>query len=361
MALDDRASKLIEAFYAGAHDRPAWDMAIDSLCDRLGARWAMVGVFDERARAPMEPSWHRARNSRFWDGVAEYHSTTAQLDPTNHFAARQPKGGVFDSFAQIGGENYFDHAFVSWLRPNFGSAFWRLHYGGRDGLQLGVALHTDADIGPMAADRAREFAMYYEHIRAAAWLAARAPAPDGPDPVLLLDARGELLSASDTAHKLIARGDALALIGRRPRALCRRSSPALDKAIASALSAWREGGAGGSAVLERRDGTPLFATVTPLPREHAPLAQLRPAAMIRLVDPAAPPHLARFDWRALFGFTPAEARLARALIAGDGNLRDTADTLGIAYATARVQLASLFDKAGVRSQVQLVRLLTRLG
>ncbi len=62
----------------------------------------------------------------------------------------------------------------------------------------------------------------------------------------------------------------------------------------------------------------------------------------------------------MFGLTRAEARLAMALISGEDSLRATADVLGIAYPTARAQLATLFEKTGVRSQAQLIRLLTRV-
>ncbi len=62
----------------------------------------------------------------------------------------------------------------------------------------------------------------------------------------------------------------------------------------------------------------------------------------------------------MFSLTRAETRLAAALISGEDSLRATADVLGIAYPTARAQLASLFEKTGVRSQVQLIRLLTRM-
>jgi DNA-binding CsgD family transcriptional regulator len=54
--------------------------------------------------------------------------------------------------------------------------------------------------------------------------------------------------------------------------------------------------------------------------------------------------------------TPAEARLARALL-HDQSLADFADENGISIHTARVQLRSLLDKTGTRRQAQLVRLL----
>lgn len=64
--------------------------------------------------------------------------------------------------------------------------------------------------------------------------------------------------------------------------------------------------------------------------------------------------------RLLFDFTPAEARLAR-LIARGQPIADASRTLGIAEATARVHLKSIFFKTGVLRQSELVSLLVGLG
>ncbi|MBL8555689.1 MAG: alpha/beta fold hydrolase [Phenylobacterium sp.] len=55
------------------------------------------------------------------------------------------------------------------------------------------------------------------------------------------------------------------------------------------------------------------------------------------------------------GLTPAEARLVGALSDADG-LKGAADQLGVSVNTARNQLASIFEKLGVRSQADLARL-----
>ncbi len=62
--------------------------------------------------------------------------------------------------------------------------------------------------------------------------------------------------------------------------------------------------------------------------------------------------------RALFGLTPAEARLARALFDG-ADLAAAATALGIAPNTAKVHLAHIFEKTGARRQGALIKLMTR--
>ncbi|MGJ3629601.1 helix-turn-helix transcriptional regulator [Sphingomonas sp. MMS24-JH45] len=91
------------------------------------------------------------------------------------------------------------------------------------------------------------------------------------------------------------------------------------------------------------------------------LAQvLETGALLRIVDPEQH-RAANPSWAGLFGLTPAEIRLAVTLLNDDRSLRDAAASLGIAYGTARAQLASIFDKTQVRTQSHLLRLLTMLS
>jgi len=60
--------------------------------------------------------------------------------------------------------------------------------------------------------------------------------------------------------------------------------------------------------------------------------------------------------RRLYGLTPAEARLAQALVAGE-HLNDIAEHLGITKETARSQLKAVFAKTDTHRQAELVRVL----
>jgi DNA-binding CsgD family transcriptional regulator len=61
---------------------------------------------------------------------------------------------------------------------------------------------------------------------------------------------------------------------------------------------------------------------------------------------------------ALFGLTPAEARLAIRLSRG-ASLAAVADSHNISQHTARAQLKSVFAKTGVSRQAELVRLVLK--
>jgi DNA-binding CsgD family transcriptional regulator len=57
--------------------------------------------------------------------------------------------------------------------------------------------------------------------------------------------------------------------------------------------------------------------------------------------------------RCHFGLTPAEARLAFQLVAGE-TLRAAAVKLSITYETARTELKNIFNKTGICRQAELV-------
>ena len=63
---------------------------------------------------------------------------------------------------------------------------------------------------------------------------------------------------------------------------------------------------------------------------------------------------------AIFGLSPAQARLSRHIADGH-DLAHAAAALGISVNTARTQLQRIFDKTGVHSQPALVRVLLSAG
>jgi DNA-binding CsgD family transcriptional regulator len=76
--------------------------------------------------------------------------------------------------------------------------------------------------------------------------------------------------------------------------------------------------------------------------------------MLIVTDPDADPQLDLQALKALFGFTPAEARLVNLLVSGR-SLPDVAKELGIGFETARTHLARARAKTETTSQIDLVR------
>lgn len=123
---------------------------------------------------------------------------------------------------------------------------------------------------------------------------------------------------------------------------------------------FRNGAAGGHLALQRPDNRPLTLTVAPLHRSALPFALQ--SALILVDDPenrvsSDAPHALL---QALYRLTRSEAQLA-ILIAKGKRVREAADERGIGLATARTHLAHIFQKTGVSSQGELIRLLIASG
>lgn len=95
-------------------------------------------------------------------------------------------------------------------------------------------------------------------------------------------------------------------------------------------------------------------TVAPL--GAALTAAERPLAMILVADPDELSPSAR-DLAQAFGLTPAESRLAAALLTGK-RLSDIAAAAGVRITTLGTQLSSILRKVGVERQADLVRVLS---
>ena len=65
------------------------------------------------------------------------------------------------------------------------------------------------------------------------------------------------------------------------------------------------------------------------------------------------------DLAVFFGLSPAESRLAVALLAGK-KLSEVAMEFGVQITTLRTQLSSILQKTGVTRQVDLIRLLSNV-
>ena len=114
-------------------------------------------------------------------------------------------------------------------------------------------------------------------------------------------------------------------------------------------------------MLEAGHGVRLNCVVVPLsPRLSLGEPWQRPMAMLMFTDPSAGFSV---DWKtlqSLFGLTPAEARVAAGLAAGQSR-EAYATASGISKMTARAHLRAVFGKVGVNRQAELVAILQRIG
>ena len=188
--------------------------------------------------------------------------------------------------------------------------------------------------------------------------------------IAILDRNRSLLFMNRSAERLCtpARG----LSARRGKSgVCAleaanaRENAALQRAIEHVLRPPGEhppGGESASAdplIIHGPQGLdPLVVTVIHLPARLSIAAE--PGVVLVIEDPVSPRPAAEQLFAGLFAMTPAECRIARALLAGEAP-KQIAERLGISENTVRTHIKSLHTKTATRSLAALTALLARTG
>jgi DNA-binding CsgD family transcriptional regulator/PAS domain-containing protein len=186
-----------------------------------------------------------------------------------------------------------------------------------------------------------------------------------PNAALLLDAKGRILHANPAAELLLRDSDGLTCVsgdGLQLSATLPDESVAISHALEKALRV----AAGSSDVLgepvrlTRPSGTaPLLVIPVPLPPSAFPLWDLSQSAriLVLVVDPRTRNLAAASALQTVFGLTHAEVRVAT-LVGSGLSGPQAAQVLGVSPATVKTHLARCFDKMGIRSQIELARMLS---
>lgn len=235
----------------------------------------------------------------------------------------------------------------------------------RDDLLVGLAVMRTQRQHNVSAVQRRAFAAVAPHVRAA--VRTQMAIEDQGVALLtnLLDAMavaafvcdgfGAVRALSPRAEQLVADGIWLRL--RRGRLSTRREEdmPAFRAALTAAASGFP---APSPVVARDAEGQrPLLLEATAIPGPQA----LRFGASALLIaripreDDARTAEVAR----ALYGLTPAEAAIAAALAAGRGP-QAIAEANGVSVGTVRTHIRHIYEKAGVRSQIELLAALSRV-
>jgi len=176
--------------------------------------------------------------------------------------------------------------------------------------------------------------------------------------IVHLTATGRFVAANAAAHRILRDKDGLALRPTGVHAASNANDSRLREAVlrAACTTAGKDGGDAGSYLrLERPSGLrPYTVIVTPLGLSRPVLSTGAPAVLLIVTDPEAEPRIEASALSALFGLTPAEARLVSLLVTGL-SLPEVARRQGIGFETARTLLARARAKTGTASQADLIR------
>jgi DNA-binding CsgD family transcriptional regulator len=176
--------------------------------------------------------------------------------------------------------------------------------------------------------------------------------------VIVTDSGAGVVEINRAAESIVLLKDGLLI--RDDRLCARRAfeTGKVIKLIACATVEGKSAAAAGRMLIGRSDGLPAYVlSVAPLRIGLA--VDKRRFAIVLVVDPARQSPSEK-DLAEFFGLTPAEVRLAAALLTGK-TLADIAAIYGIRITTVRTQLGSVLRKVGAERQSDLIRILYNTG
>jgi DNA-binding CsgD family transcriptional regulator len=176
--------------------------------------------------------------------------------------------------------------------------------------------------------------------------------------VIVTDGGAGVVEMNRAGEAIVRLEDGLVI--RNDRLCARRvfETTKIGKLISAATVEGKPDAAAGRMLIGRGDALPAYVlTVAPLRTGFA--ADERRLALVVVVDPVrhAP---SETDLAEFFGLSPAEARLAAAMMAGK-RLSAIAADRGVQITTVRTQLVSILKKVGVKRQSDLLRILSSTG
>ncbi len=184
-----------------------------------------------------------------------------------------------------------------------------------------------------------------------------------PDAIFVLNADASVVDLNRNAEALLRSESGLRVWRRYLMTENAESTRILHDTVASAARRAPGPDAGQAIALPQKHGLrPLQMLGLPLSKEQRDFPYKKeelPLVLLIVANEEDRPQTQDGRLRQLFGFTPAEARMASAFLAGE-SVNSYAEKSGIAVSTARSTMKQLLAKTDCRRQSELMRLLTRL-
>jgi DNA-binding CsgD family transcriptional regulator/PAS domain-containing protein len=358
----------LDAIYDAAGDDTKWQAALARLTELMQAVGGMYCLFGNRGRVPgVEAAYFSGYDAKSGDAYATQHNLS---DPHVPLGMGTPLRDWFLSHEHFSDRYVSGNAFFqevmrpSGIRWTAGARIWE-----NDDAVACMAFHRAFDADPFdAADRQR-LTLLTPHLGRAASVHLKLSrhrlnaeiglaAMDGLRfGVAVVDATGHIVFANAAAERFLAwrevfRTGSAWQLGLR-HADCHAR---LREGIAAALGC----ASAALPLLDRHGKTVLHATVLPLPpASRWNTLWQKPLAMLVLSEPESSRRFGAEALRQLYGFTPAEVRLANALMSGQ-SLEEHAAECGLSAETVRSQVKALLAKSGTRRQGELIAVLARL-
>lgn len=363
-----RMMQAIGLIYDAAEDASRWPAALTEVAGLVDASAALLYAYKRDGQFSLTVPIGAPDAA-----ISQYQAYYAALDEKLSRAWLAPVGVVVDERFLLRSQHQFDRTEV-WNDFYRGfDAFWCC--GGAlarsDRLLSGYGLHRARRLGSYTDGELQLVQALVPHLQQALrlqfQLAALRSEKEARDALLdrlpvgfyFAAADATVISTNAAARTLLQARDGVAFERGRLAAARADQTAELHRLIAGASRTTLRRGleAGGVLRLERPSGAePLLAAIMPIshtaPTGFFPVA----TALVLVADPEKRVWLPHEQLRRLYGLTPAEAKVAAGLAAGD-SVTAVAERIGVARETVRVHLKHILLKTDTARQGDLVRLL----
>jgi DNA-binding CsgD family transcriptional regulator/PAS domain-containing protein len=367
---EDDFSAVIRRLHEASAGACPWPEALEAVAALVGGAGSTIFSLDRQTGAFGDFFIHGLE-----PGADEYVSRMNRINPRMRFSLAQPGPHVTCDYAVLPETAIRRHEFYDWMERMNGTRYF---VGARLSDEEGRSVFTSIDFtaahGHPEEAHIALFRRLLPHLedawqltqmlsRIEAKTAAAALVQEAtPWGILTIDLTGRIIGMNAKAEALLAARDGLRLDDRQLRADRGADHRKLTHLLGEKLAAQAGNDICQRSLisLARPSGRlPLLLRILPLPQVSPRAAPSTPAVIVFISEPDSCPGPSPADLEQLFGLSKKQAALA-ALLAEGPALPDAARRLGISHNTARAHLREIFARTGARSQVQLVRLLSRL-
>lgn len=361
----ETATEIVGQIYDAAFDAEVWPELLCTIADYTGVENAALVATDSRINysSVVTP---RADP----EVVSDYAGHWWKHDPTAEATAKMPIGQV-TGLDDTGRDRFFASRFYNDYWRNSGLGAERVAtnlFADNDGFASFV-LQASSRHDEIDDDTRRRFRYFVPHLIRSVGIARKlqrmafekATLNTGSGThqtgTVIVDAMRRVLFADDAAEQIFATRSGIRILNGRIH-FANRSA---DAALTAVVNACSETGCNASACRRidlnpTRSDTALSVDISPYRITGGALGKPRPCAILIFDDPGPRRRQNADALQKTFGFTPAEAKLALEMLKGDGRAA-AAERCGISINTARTQLSSIFEKANVRRQAELIKVL----
>jgi len=360
----EQQSRLLAHLYSGTIEYGQWTDFLRVLAGAFDGVNASLATIDTASGKPVVQYTSRAFDRRWYDRYASHY---AQVSPLRRAMFRPENIGRALACQQImapqdfeNSEFYRDYLADYGIRYVLGSVF-RM-----DENTAGyVALHRAREAGAFDAAQIDAVQTLLPHLALAYRIRTQFIGMGRYEDVsqqyldaknkglICIDRQGRIVSMNREAERILAQNDGLSYAQGRFLTTDREDELRLQSLL---MRCCRQDAGAGATVVLPRDGKPSYSLwVFPVLGRGAHFEQNQIAAAIEITDPLSRPDQPARTTLAGYGLTPAEMRLAEALIRG-GQLKDIALRFNVSVNTLKVQRRSLYRKIGATRHFDLLSL-----